>query len=537
MDKCLLPAAGHYPSVRAVFGFALTLAAIGMLNRGFTQSVTVSTLAGSTYGFKDGPDTAARFALPTGVAVDRAKNIYVADRDNHRIRKVTPAGLVSTLAGSGERGFADGLGAYAKFYWPAGLTLDEAGNVYVADTWNNRIRMISPSGQVTTLAGSGSEGFADGPPTQAKFFRPGAVAVDPSGNVYVADTFNNRIRKITPQGEVSTWAGSGTFGFADGLGTAAQFGGPVGLVLGADGNIFVADNGVHRIRMITAAGQVSTLAGSGGIGIFGGGFVDGSGVMAMFRYPSGVALDPTGNVYVADQNNHRIRKVTPAGDVSTVAGNGASGFEDGLGTTAKFWNPGGLAVDIAGVLYVADSVNHRIRKLVVDNPPLITGQPASLTLTVGQLASFSVTAAGEEPLSYQWQKDGGDLPGAISSILAVSVTNRMVAGTYSVVVRNAFGSVISSPAVLRVLVPQRIEAWQLQGSGSFKVRFGDQDGSPMRESDKGNFLLQWSNDPGGPTPAWQDVANSTAMLVDGKIELEDVEGGGQRERFYRVRER
>jgi len=318
----------------------------------------VSTFAGSgTEGSGNGTGTAAQFYYPSGVAVDSSDNVYVADGDNHRIRKITPGGVVSTLAGTGIRGHADGTGTEAQFYFPTGVAVDSSGNVYVADSDNHRIRKITPAGVVSTFAGTGSAGHADGTGTEAQFNYPTGVAVDSSGNVYVGDLDNHRIRKITPAGVVSTLAGS-TEGFADGIGTEAQFQGPFGVAVDSSGNVYVTDANNHRIRKITPAGVVSTFAGTGTAG-----FADGTGNTAQFNTPPGVAVDSEGNVYVADSNNHRIRKITPAGVVSTFAGSGTEGFENGIGTEAQFYFPPGVAVDSSGNVYVADFSNHCIRKI------------------------------------------------------------------------------------------------------------------------------------------------------------------------------
>ena len=298
-----------------------------------TPIVTVSTLAGSTYGYTDGTGTSAKFDSPSGVAVDGAGNVYVADQANHRIRKITTSGVVSTLAGSGTPGYTDGTGTSAKFYSPTGVAVDGAGNVYVADRSNHRIRKITASGVVSTLAGSGTSGYTDGTGTSAKFSSPNGVAVDGAGNVYVADYFNHRIRKITTSGVVSTLAGSAS-GYADGTGTSAQFSYPTGVAVDGAGNVYVADYNNHRIRKITTSGVVSTLAGSGTPG-----YTDGTGTSAKFSSPTGVAVDGAGNVYVADYNNHRIRKITASGVVSTLAGSGKAGYTDGTGTSAKFYYP------------------------------------------------------------------------------------------------------------------------------------------------------------------------------------------------------
>jgi len=316
----------------------------------------VGTLAGSTRGFAMGTGAAARFNTPRGVAVDTSGNVYVADAGNHRIRKVTAAGEVSTLAGS-TAGFANGTGAAAQFNQPTGVAVDTSGNVYVADSLNHRIRKITVDsngvGGVSTLAGSGTVGFAEGTGTAAWFNTPRGVAVDGSGNVYVADSLNHRIRKITAAGEVSTLAGNDTRGFRDGA--SAQFNQPHGVAVDSDGNVYVADAGNDRIRKITANGVVSTLAG---------GDTEGSedGASARFNVPNGVAVGTSGNVYVADLGNHRIRKITTVRVVSTLAGSTA-GFVEGIGAAARFDQPHGVAVDSDGNVYVADSKNHRIRKL------------------------------------------------------------------------------------------------------------------------------------------------------------------------------
>jgi len=268
----------------------------------------VTTFAGSgTAGFGDGTGTAARFNAPYDVAVNSEGTVYVADYSNNRIRKITPAGVVTTLAGSGSgaAGFADGTGTDAQFHSPAGIAVNSEGTVYVSDTYNHSIRKITPAGVVTTLAGSGTAGFADGTGTAARFEYPYGIAVNSEGTVYVADTINNRIREITPGGDVTTLAGSGSgaAGFADGTGTYAQFNGPHGVAVNSEGTVYVAGASNNRIREITPAGVVTTLAGSGA------GFADGTGTAAQFNVPRGLTVDLSGAVYVADKNNHRIRKI------------------------------------------------------------------------------------------------------------------------------------------------------------------------------------------------------------------------------------
>jgi sugar lactone lactonase YvrE len=326
-------------------------------------------MAGSTTGpgNTDGLGTLARFAFLRDVAVDRDGNAYVADTYNHTIRKVTQAGIVSTLAGSpGQKGSDDGVGSSARFNSPIGIWADEAGNVYVADRDNSTIRRISPEGAVTTIAGApGEVGSEDGPVAAARFSRPEGVTVDGDGNVYVADTYNRTIRRITPAGVVSTFAGStGERGTSDGTGAAARFARPRSIAADASGNLFVADTSSHTIRKITPAGEVTTFAGEAGEW----GSADGTGSAARFNTPAGVAVDDEGNVYVADAywdndtGNNTIRKITPSGSVTTLAGlAGTIGYEDGVGSAARFERPSGLAVDREGYVFVADSFNSTLR--------------------------------------------------------------------------------------------------------------------------------------------------------------------------------
>lgn len=322
------------------------------------EFLTVSTLAGSENpGLVDGIGSLARFNYPCGMVADAEGNLYVSDHSNHSIRKITPKGIVSTFAGTGVAGFEDGHRAKATFNHPYGLAMDRKGNLYVGDVVNHAIRKITPGGMVTTLAG-GRKGFSDREGYLAMFNHPYGVAVDAQNNVYVADSYNNRIRKITPTGSVTTFAGNGNDGFVDGAGNDAEFYVPIGIVTDAHGNVYVGDEGNSSIRKITPDGQVTTLAGNGKFS-----FADGVGKNATFNAPGGIAIDKNGNLYVADYLNNCIRKVTPQGVVRKIAGSLEKGFADGSTSEAKFYYPFGIAVDNTGAVYVGDQFNHRIRKI------------------------------------------------------------------------------------------------------------------------------------------------------------------------------
>ncbi len=331
---------------------------------GFPQFKPNGAPAGGT---NDGIGSAARFNFPQGVAVDSSGNVYVGDSDNNTIRKVTPEGVVTTIAGSpGRAGNADGTGTKARFSLPFGLAIDSANNIYVADADNNTIRIVSPSGTnwvVTTLAGAaGIAGHTDGTGSNARFSFPTGVAVDIAGTICVADTDNSTVRTITSAGLVTTLAGvADSYGTLDGTGSEARFDIPWALATADNGDVYVADSGNCAIRKITSAGLVTTLAGFPGLF----GSADGIGTEARFKFPEGVAVDIASNIYVADSYNNTMRKVSPDGVVTTLAGTaGTHGSADGIGARARFHFPFGVAVDNSSNVYVADTDNHTIRKLM-----------------------------------------------------------------------------------------------------------------------------------------------------------------------------
>lgn len=326
----------------------------------------VSTLAGSgTTGSVNGNGTAASFYLPYSVVVDKSGHLLVSDTATNLVRKISPAGDVTTFAGNAAGTSVDGNGLAASFQGLAGLALDATGNAYAAEFTGNRIRKITPAADVSTFAGSGTFSSLDGNGTSATFAYPASTAVDAAGNVYVVELAGAVVRRITPARDVITLAGSGTAGFVNGTGAAASFRQAYGIATDVAGNIYVADSGNNRIRKITPGGVVSTLAGTGQTGS-----ADGPGDTATFYQPSGLTVDSEGNVYVADTRNSLLRKITPAGVVSTLAGQpGVLGSQNGIGAAATFKQPYGVTVDAAGNLYVADTFGNLIRKVTPVRAP------------------------------------------------------------------------------------------------------------------------------------------------------------------------
>lgn len=415
-----------------------------------------------TPGAVDGIGSGARFRAPTNVAVDTAGNVYVADSGNHVIRKVTASGVVTTHAGAlALSGAIDGFLTTARFNSPSGVAVDSSNNVYVADTGNHVIRMISSSGNVTTFAGTlGALGSTDGSGATARFSFPSAIAVDAAGSLYVADTLNHTIRKIT-SGVVSTLAGTaGLQGSADGVTSTARFSFPSGVAVDTALNVYVADTVNHLIRKITSTGSVSTMAGLAGSA----GSVDGNGNIARFNQPKGVAVEGT-TVYVADSGNHIIRTVSATNDVVTVAGSaGLSGSVDGPLNLARFNSPTGIAV-AATVVYVADTQNHTIRRTGSGVPPEITVAPQNQNVAAGGTVSFTVSAAGAPTPSLQWQRraadsstfvnlaNDGTFSGVTTSTLMIfGVTSALSGSEFRVVATNLVGSpAVSAGATLTIV--------------------------------------------------------------------------------------
>lgn len=354
----------HYPSAVAIASDGSLVIADtdnDTIRRVRDGSVTtIAGLAGRVLT-ADGQGTTARFDAPYATAVDATGVVYVADTSAHVIRRIGTDGVVTTFAGlPGAFGIDDGTGDGARFYGPTGVAVDSAGNLYVADSMNSTVRKITPARVVTTFAGSGrSRGATDGTGSAARFSQPFGVAVDGAGTVYVTDSQVNTIRKITAAGVVTTLAGqSGSSGSTDGTGTAARFTVPYGITVDSTGTLYVVDHGNHTIRKVTSSGVVTTLAGTAGSS----GSTNGSGASARFNYPSGITVGRDGTVYVADTDNQIIRAVTASGEVTTVGGTAnRAGTTDGVGTAALLFNPKGITISSDGKLYIADLGSRTIR--------------------------------------------------------------------------------------------------------------------------------------------------------------------------------
>ena len=425
-----------------------------------TQLV-VTTLAGQALnaGWEDGSGTNAIFAYPSGAAVDGSGNVYIADFESDTIRKITPAGLVSTPYGqAGVTGTANGTGTNALFDTPNSVAIDSNNNIYVADSGNSTIRKINTSGSVSLFAGRpGRTGATDAMGLGARFNNPQGVGVDSAGNVYVADTGNNLIRKINTSGSVSTLAGnSGTLGWLDGTGTAAVFNGPTSVAADSSGNIYVGDFYTFVIRKITPAGVVTTPYGQPGVL----GSTDGTGTNALFNSPVGLFIDGSNNIYVSDSQvpltpgspvpgNTVLRRINTSGVVSTIAGTpNTTGTNDGVGPAAQFDSLQFSAVNSSGVVYMADTYNQLIR--VGGVAPLVTTVQGSQTVNTGNPATFAVSTAGSGSITYQWYFSGSAITGANSASYTIPSASGSNAGTYTLVATDPYGSGTSSTYTLTV---------------------------------------------------------------------------------------
>ncbi|GAA1879896.1 RICIN domain-containing protein [Streptantibioticus ferralitis] len=327
---------------------------------------TVAGTGGAGFKGDNGPAVSAELNRPYGIAVDSTGTVYFSDYNNHVVRKITTDGKISTVAGTGASGFSgdNGPAVSAQLNGPREVAVDSTGTLYIADAENHRVRKVT-DGKISTVAGTGTEGFSgdDGLATAAELNYPYGIAVDSTGTLYIADTENHRVRKVTADGKISTVAGTVSAGPKGDGGPAisAQLKYPNAVAVDSAGTLYIADAENHRVRKVTD-GKISTVAGTGAEG-FGGD--DGPAVSAQLDFPLGVVVDSAGTLYVSDHNNHRVRKITTDRKISTVAGTGAEGFggDDGPAASAQLNYPLGLAVDCVDALYIADYVNNRIRKV------------------------------------------------------------------------------------------------------------------------------------------------------------------------------
>ncbi len=451
---------GFSVSLTATNSTAVTTASLNLV---VAPSVAVTTLAGTlgVSGSLNGTGTSASFNNPAAIVSDSTDSLYVADKLNHVIRKISPLGVVSTLAGlAGSTGSTDGTGTSARFNRPTGIAIDSTSNLFVTDQVNNTIRKITPAGVVSIFAGAaGISGSVDNTGTQARFNGPAGITIDASGNLYVAESSGHTIRKITAAGAVTTIAGAaGVTGLVNSTGTAARFNMPLSIAIDSANNLYIGDTGNYVIRKINlATGNVSTFAGEGtangtpssgdnirfltnGVYKYG----------AFFSQVTGLAVDQAGCLYASDASNDTVRRIDLAtGSVSTIAGFAqTTGSVNGIGSTARFTYPNGLAIDPSGLLFVADMGNHAIR--VLSFGPSIVTQPQSQTVTTGTNVTLSVVASGSPSPACQWYKDNIIIAGATTSTLTLSNAQSVNAGTYKVTLTNASGTVTSSNATLTI---------------------------------------------------------------------------------------
>jgi uncharacterized repeat protein (TIGR01451 family) len=433
-----------------------------------------------------GPAISATISIPEGVSVDAASNLYIADTGHGRVRRVTPGGIISTLAGNGASPYLFGDGGpatLAGFSGNLGAAIDSANNLYVADAANYRVRKISPSGTITTLAGTGIDGDSgDGGLAANAEVGTYAVATDLTGNVYIGGFW--RVHKIATDGIITTVAGNGTYGYSgdNGAATGAEIAGYVyGLAVDSAGNLYIADQGNQRIRKVTPAGIISTVAGTGVAGYSGDG---GSGTLAQINQPAGLAVDVAGNLYIADQLNNRIRKLAPDGTISTVAGNGVEGTggDGGPATSAELTFPQAVAVDSSGNLYIGDG-NCAIRKVSragIMSTVAGTGTQAysgdggpALSAQVGQAYGLAVDSSGRIYVSDNYNNVVRILqPVGLGSLLAVSQTHSgnfawgQTGAAYAITVSNAaLAGPTTGTITLTEVIPSGLTLLSMAGSG------------------------------------------------------------------------
>lgn len=511
-------------SLPGLFACALALLVTPLFGQTYSWTVFAGTppAAGTTgsaanAGSMDGTGSAARFNQPHFLSIDATNNLFLTDTGNATIRRISSGSVVSTYLGvAGTSIYVDGPATLARLEAPMGITAAPNSALLVTEVNSHTVRLVTASREVATAAGfRGFSGAVDATLEDARFFQPSGVVIDSNFNAYVADTANHTIRKVSLSSVVTTFAGAaGQTGTFDGAGAAARFNNPRGLAIDRENNLYVADSGNHTIRKISPAGIVTTVAGLGGFS----GSTDGTGNGARFTAPWGVATDAANNLYVADTGNHIIRKISPAGIVSTIGGAaGVASHAEGNRVTARFSSPVGIAVDAAGAVFVAVRGNHLVARGALDTQPAIAIQPQSQTVSANTPTVFSVIASGGG-LTYQWRFNGNAIPGATGASYPIASTSPSAAGSYTVEITNSVGSVTSTAATLTVnpegtpLNPGRIVNLAIRsqagtGAQTLIVGFAVGGGSSNKP-----VLLRGV----GPTLAAFNVGGA---LVDPKLEL------------------
>ncbi len=421
--------------IRYVVASCVLLSSLFNSTHTHAQTGNITTVVGNGTAAYSGEGVVAVSSAvnhPAELVIDGSGNTYFSELNSNRIRKVSPSGIITTIAGTGVAGYSGdgGPATAAKLHMPFGIDLDNAGNVYFADCLNHRIRKISTSGIITTVAGNGTGGFSGngGPATAAAMLGPTYIRFDHSGNLYISDNSNNMLRKVNTSGIITTIAGTGFAGYTGdgGAATLARLYSPSGMAVDLSGNVYLCDYGNNVVRKITSAGVISTFAGTGTSGYSGDG---GPATAARFKSVQDVIIDPAGNFILADTKNHVVRKINTSGIISTIAGTGIPGFsgDGGPATVAKFYEPGGLAIDPTGNLHIADVFNHRIRKYITssDSTPYFTfsGVPTLyLCLTEGFLTT---------PIDTYLTVFDANVSQTLTWSALMSPSNGILSGTYS----------------------------------------------------------------------------------------------------------
>jgi uncharacterized protein (TIGR03437 family) len=527
-----LPSGDGGPAVNAALGAnVVAFDGVGNLfiasgNFGIVRKVSPNGIISTVAGGGSAPVTNGAQATsvtlfnPTGLAIDASGNLFISDTGNNSIREVSPAGFITTIAGTGTPGFSGdgGPATAAQLDAPGGLVFDAAGNLIVADSLNNRIRKISGGGVITTIAGGGTVYPGNAvQATQASLFRPLAVTIDSVGNLYVAAGW---IQKIATDGTISILAGNGTYNFSGdgGAATMAQLWEPQDVAIDSSGNVFISDQANFVVRRVDTQGTITTVAGNGTCGNPGDG---GAAILASLCYPAGLAIDSAGNLYIADSTNNRIRRVSLGGTISTVAGNGDQGFsgDGGPAASATLNNPLGVAVDGAGNLFIADYANNRVRK--VSTTGIIT--------TVAGTGAFGFSGDGGQATSAQLAAPWFSVLDQAGNLFIADVANARVRkvspdGVITTVAGNG-GEDYPGDGSLAVNVGILVQGVALDAAGNLFVSGGFEgvfqvsgDGTIKRVAGNGQFSTS-----GDGVPASSASVSAFGLRVDptGRIYLAD----------------